>query len=987
MTRPTAETGQQADARGDSPVWERGRYVAEVSRDVVYQTRVDGVIEWVQPTVSFQLGYQPEEMIGTTAMSYVHPDDLPMASRLRLTVYEGEELDDIPCRFRLKDGTYRRCLVRARPVRDVDGRITGSVIALREAGAAEASLRALATLLAANTEMVRATDDAELLDAMCRTIVATGGYDLAWYGSKEPDGTIAVLASAGRAEDILGRVPRWDGPPGTGALAGTAIATGEPQRSHDLHRPELAGWAPDIDRFELRSALSIPVRRHGDVVGVLAVASQDLQAFDDQAEVLLENLAADLGYGLGRLNERALLFQVQERDAERGRRLRGVLDAQLDPLVVLAPERDEGGRIVELRYVEANQAAVTYNRVTYDELVGRTFAAVHPLLRTNGLSDRYAAVIDTGVPVVLDDYAYENPNLDGDERRYDIRAVKSGDAVALTWRDVTDRFAEQARLVQSEERYRTLVEHMSDVVWETREDNTFGWISESVHRVLGWLPEELVGRSTLDLFHADDAQRASRNRDAVRLGLTVRDEVRLLTKDGQSKWVALTAQRTRRATGPVRIVAVRDIDAEVRSRSELDYAARHDPVTGLITRTVILQRLQALVDAGTPCVVLKVGIDGLARINESLGHGAGDAVLASTAMRILDVVPDEYVARGSGDEIIALGIGVEGGRDAEGLADLIRDAARRPITVEGHDVVPTVSVGINIASDGADGERLLGEAGIAMRAAKGFGPDHSAFVDPDLAAQARSRVALEGELREALAAGELQPWFQPVVDLVTAEVVGYEALVRWIKADGRVLGPDGFMPVAERGALVLDLDRTVLDRSVEALQRIPSRRFIAVNVSAASIASAAYVDHVLRTLAYAGVSPARLHLEITETVLVSDTSIVAVNMRRLADLGIRWYVDDFGTGYSSIAHLRDLPIAGLKLDRSFTAGIGSGDATSVRLAQALAGLAAGLGLDTVAEGVETDEEAAYLQAQGWVHGQGWLYGKAEPVPLHAVART
>jgi PAS domain S-box-containing protein/diguanylate cyclase (GGDEF)-like protein len=962
------------------------RYVAEVSRDVVYQTRVDGVIEWVQPTVPFQLGYQPEEMVGTTAMSYVHPDDLAMASRLRLTVYEGAELDDIPCRFRVKDGSYRRCLVRARPVRDVDGRITGSVIALREAVAAEASLRALATLLAANTEMVRATDEAELLGAMCRTIVATGGYDLAWYGSKEADGSISVLASAGRAEDILGLVPRWDGPPGTGALAGTAIATGEPQRSHDLHRPELAGWAQDIDRFELRSALSIPVRRHGDVVGVLAVASQDQQAFDDQAEVLLENLAADLGYGLGRLNERALLFEVQERDAEQGRRLRGVLDAQLDPLVVLAPVRDASGRITGLRYVEANQAATAYNRVTYDELIGRTFAEIHPALRSNGLADRYAAVIETGDPVVLDDYAYANPNLDGDERRYDIRAVKSGDAVALTWRDVTDRYAAQERLTQSEERYRTLVEHMSDVVWETREDGTFGWVSESMQRVLGWRPDELVGQSTLELIHVDDRPRVGRNRDAVGLGLTVRDEVRLRAKDGGFKWMSLTAQLTHRRDGEVRIVAVRDIDAEVSGRAELDYASRHDPVTGLITRAVILRRLQAMLDDGVPVAAYKVGVDGLARINESLGHEAGDAVLSSVAARMLDLVSDEHVARGSGDEIIILGAGITSGNDAESLADAVRTAARAPLTVEGHTVVPTVSVGINLSGAETSAERLLGEAGIAMRAAKGVGPDRSAFVDPDLAAQARNRVALEAELREALAAGELQPWFQPVVDLATSEVVGYEALVRWLRPEGRVLAPDAFMPVAERGALVLDLDRTVLDQAVAALQRIPSRRSIAVNVSAASIASAAYVDHVLRTLAYSGVSPSRLYLEITETVLVSDTSIVAINMRRIADLGVRWYVDDFGTGYSSIAHLRDLPIAGLKLDRSFTAGIGSGDATSVRLAQALAGLAAGLGLDTVAEGVETDEEAAYLQAQGWVHGQGWLYGKAEPVPLHAVAR-
>jgi PAS domain S-box-containing protein/diguanylate cyclase (GGDEF)-like protein len=835
------------------------KYVAEVSRDVVYQTRTDGVIEWVQPTVQFQLGWTAEEMLGS----------------------------------------------------------------------------------------------------------------------------IALHAAAGPAEQILQTLPRWDGPPGSGALAGTAIATGRAQRSADLHRPELAAWEPDIDRFELRSALSIPVRRHGDVVGVLAVASQDQQAFDDQAEVLLENLAADLGYGLGRLHDREQLAVALERDAEQGRRLRSTLDSLLDPFIALGAVRDESGRLVDLRYDDANEAALRYNGRTRPELIGRTVLELYPNQLDEGPMRQYFHCIETGEPVVLEDYAYDNTVLAG-TRRYDISAVRSGDGVALTWRDVTERFAAQERLAASEERYRTLVEHMSDVVWETLEDGTFGWVSESMQRVLGWQPDELVGRSTLELIHEDDRPRAARNRDAVSLGLTVRDEVRLLGKDGAFKWMSLTAQLTRRRGGDVRIVAVRDIDAEVMGRAELDYASRHDPVTGLITRTVILQRLQAMIDDGTAVTVLKIGVDGLTRINESLGHEAGDALLATVAARVLDLAADEHVARGSGDEIILLGVGHAGGQEAEALADAVRAAARLPVTIEGHTVVPTVSVGIAVSGDEQDAERLIGAAGIAMRAAKGVGPDRSAFVDPELAAQARNRLALEVELREALSEGQLQPWFQPVVNLATEEIVGYEALVRWIKPDGRVLAPDAFMAVAERGALVIELDRSVLHQCLIAMRRIPSRRHVAVNVSAASIASNTFVDQVLAALASAGTDPSRLHLEITETVLVSDVGAVADNMRRIAALGVHWYVDDFGTGYSSIAHLRDLPISGLKLDRSFTAGIGSGDATSVRLAQALAGLATGLGLDTVAEGVETDEEAAYLQAQGWTHGQGWLYGKAEPMPAHAV---
>ena len=174
----------------------------------------------------------------------------------------------------------------------------------------------------------------------------------------------------------------------------------------------------------------------------------------------------------------------------------------------------------------------------------------------------------------------------------------------------------------------------------------------------------------------------------------------------------------------------------------------------------------------------------------------------------------------------------------------------------------------------------------------------------------------------------------------------------------------------------------ILRRSVDALRTLPGHLSIAVNVSAASLARVDYADHAIECLHRSGIDPTRLHLEVTETAVLHVTDRVRATMQRLADAGARWFMDDFGTGYSSISHLRDLPIAGMKLDRSFTSGIAAGDdiSTSDRLAQALQGLAVGLGLDTVAEGVETREQAERLAAYGWVHGQGWLFGKAAPLP-------
>jgi EAL domain-containing protein (putative c-di-GMP-specific phosphodiesterase class I) len=293
-------------------------------------------------------------------------------------------------------------------------------------------------------------------------------------------------------------------------------------------------------------------------------------------------------------------------------------------------------------------------------------------------------------------------------------------------------------------------------------------------------------------------------------------------------------------------------------------------------------------------------------------------------------------------------------------------------------------VSVGIATSGTtgsrDAEHLISTAGTAMREAKQQGPDRTAFVDAALEGAAARRLAVEGLLRLAIPRGELRPWFQPVVAIGSGQVIGYEALVRWFRPDGTIVQPNDFLPVAERSALIVDLDRSILRQSVAALRTLPRGQHVAVNASAASLGDPTYPALVEELLAESGVAPGRLVLEITETALLQGLRDVRTTVERLAAVGIRWYVDDFGTGYSSIAHLRDLPVAGLKLDRSFTVGIGEGDATCIRLAQALAGLADGLGLDTVAEGIETEEEEAYLSAQGWRHGQGWLYGKAAPLP-------
>lgn len=227
-------------------------------------------------------------------------------------------------------------------------------------------------------------------------------------------------------------------------------------------------------------------------------------------------------------------------------------------------------------------------------------------------------------------------------------------------------------------------------------------------------------------------------------------------------------------------------------------------------------------------------------------------------------------------------------------------------------------------------------------------------------------------------AGEFVPWFQPIVRLSDDSLAGFEALARW-RHEGRTLEPAEFLDVLLHAQWITRLDHAIVEPSVAALANQRSDVFVSINVTGLTLARAGYATHVRQCLERHGVDPHRLHIEVTETMLLNLDEPVLAQMIELADLGVRWYVDDFGTGYSAISHLRDMPVSGLKLDRSFTEGIGRGDSTARHLANGLVGLANGLGLDSVAEGVETRAEADYLRTLGWRHAQGWLYGK--PAPL------
>lgn len=623
---------------------------------------------------------------------------------------------------------------------------------------------------------------------------------------------------------------------------------------------------------------------------------------------------------------------------------------------------------------------------TYDAFI----AHVHP-------DDRREVQIRVGRAVEgIEDYSLRHRVLrpDGTIRYVRehglVKRDRFGTPVRMlgTVNDVTDeterelaREGAHAALAASEERYRLLAENASDIVWQIGADSKIAWVSDSVRMVLGWRPDEMVGRPAMDFLHPEDREHVARDLSAALVGGAARAEIRLLCPDGSTRWMASHLHVAPGAKTNMLVGSLRDIGDEVAARQELAHAVGHDLVTGLANRHSTINRLEAGLasqQANRSVGVLCIGIDSLTAINDAISHTAGDRVLAATAARVVGLIGDaDLVGRGSGNELHVILPGLRAPADAGLTAEKLRRDVPHPMNLAGQQVAPTLSIGIATGARGDDAERLLRDAALAMRQAKQKGRNRFEYFDPQVGIEALSQLQLEADIRSGLQAGEFVPWFQPIVELPSGTVVGYEALVRWIRPDGPV-DAWRFLPVAERGLLITELDLAMLPTVLRRLAETAEGIFMSVNVAASTLRRPTYADEVLSAAAGAGVSLDRLHLEVTETALLDVTPQVRAGMERLAAAGASWYVDDFGTGYSSISHLRDLPIAGLKLDRSFVAGIEAGDDTCINLADGLVGLADGLRLDTVAEGIEVAEQAELLADQGWAHGQGWLYGKPSP---------
>ena len=410
-----------------------------------------------------------------------------------------------------------------------------------------------------------------------------------------------------------------------------------------------------------------------------------------------------------------------------------------------------------------------------------------------------------------------------------------------------------------------------------------------------------------------------------------------------------------------------------------------DPLTGLSNRRHFNQMLREMTESSSSLALLTIDLDRFKQVNDTLGHGVGDALLCLVSQRLVrETRDDDLLVRLGGDEFAIL---MSGEGNAETLGERVVETLSRPYVVEGQVVHIGASVGIARFPDhGESAETIMRNADLALYDAKSAGRRLCRTFVPAMAEQAQTRRDLETDLRRALALGELSVAYQPQLNVKTQTLTGFEALLRWNHPKRGAVPPDVFIPVAEEIGCIAALGEWVLKAACKEAARWRAPLTVAVNVSPRQLEnSERLIRAVDAALEGAGLSPDRLELEITETSLMSKTGDVLATLHRFRDRGIRIAMDDFGTGYSSLGQLRSFPFDKIKIDRSFIAGVGAGpgsgagsvaDATAV--IRAIAAIGSGLGMTTTAEGVETDEQASLVGADGCTDIQGFLISK--PVP-------
>ncbi len=550
----------------------------------------------------------------------------------------------------------------------------------------------------------------------------------------------------------------------------------------------------------------------------------------------------------------------------------------------------------------------------------------------------------------------------------------------------------------SEQRYRFIVSNSPDIIYMLDQKGHFIFINERATTLLGYTPDKIIGRHYSKFVHPDDLEKAKFAFDERRTGMRSSQSVefRLLCYDNkpiryfESHTITIelnamgiyeegTALENFFGTYGV----ARDITERKRAEEVINFQLYHDLLTKLPNRALFRDRLQLAVSRSrrnqSQLAVMYLDMDRFKVINDSLGHLAGDQLLQTVSSSLQDCLRDsDTLARVGGDEFNLLLPDILGRDDVCRIAEKIIHKLREPIVLDGYEVVVSFSIGISMfPGDGEDIDQLIKHADMAMYHIKGHGKNGYEFFSDNIKSLYQQHISLEQEIRRGLNEEQFEVYYQPQISMVDNRICGMEALIRWNHPDKGLVPPAEFIPVSEESGLIIEIGSWVLNTACAELRQWIDAGYeditLAVNISATQLRQPTFEEIVIQALNQYQLPGEQLELEITENVLMQDIEQAVSKLQSLAKYGVRVAVDDFGIGYSSLSYLQTLPLHTLKIDRSFINEIQTSKSKNT-IVTAVIAMSHGLGLDVVAEGVETEVQLNYLKQLGCHKTQGFLLG-------------
>jgi diguanylate cyclase (GGDEF)-like protein/PAS domain S-box-containing protein len=635
----------------------------------------------------------------------------------------------------------------------------------------------------------------------------------------------------------------------------------------------------------------------------------------------------------------------------------------------LATIRDAAGRPSDFQIVHHNKGATKLLKVPSPELQWRRLSEGGNLLCSADVVLRLRDVVVRGHG--------DQFELDNDDRSLRLSVTAFGDILSLTISDVT-------ALKRREASFRLLFDNNPMPMW-VFDAETMGFLSvnDAAVQHYGYSREKFLKMQLREIWPEDEW--VSHGEALREVGESYRStrHWRHLKADGSEIQVLTFGRRVSFGGRDGYLVAIVDITERRKTEARIAYMAHHDGLTNLPNRELYQERLKQALESGEGgnkrVAVLCVDLDLFKNVNDSLGHPVGDRLLKLVAERLRGQVRgNNLAARLGGDEFAVILPSDVSPNEASGFAARLINVLSAPYDLDGNEVVIGASIGIALSpGDGESSEELMRNADLALYRAKEDGGGVHRFFEREMDRQAQKRRDMELDLRRALANGEFELHYQPLVHVASDSISGFESLLRWRHPAKGMISPADFIPVAEDIGLIVAIGEWVLREACAEAMKWPADIKVAINLSPVQFRSRNLVQIVISALAQSGLSPGRLELEITESVFLAETEANLAILHQLRELGVSISMDDFGTGYSSLSYLRSFPFDKIKIDRSFVKDLAK-RSDSVAIVRAISGLGRSLNITTTAEGVETMDQLDWLRAEGCNEVQGFLFSAARP---------